>query len=85
MIGRWIAWTLPRRVALHAFVRVYSAWGELGPDYDPVYRTWEEGKKVAAVDPVLASSVDPSTRDKSSDVGPHEPPTEDVKIDNEAE
>ncbi len=35
------AWWLPRRVALLAFVRVYSAWGELGPDYDPVCRSWE--------------------------------------------
>ena len=36
-----VAWLLPRQVALYAFVRVYGAWGELGPDYDHVYKAWE--------------------------------------------
>lgn len=39
-----LAWWLPRRIALFAFVRVYSAWGGCGPDYEPVYKSWELGK-----------------------------------------
>jgi hypothetical protein len=38
-IAWWLAWRLPRRVAL--FVRVYAALGECGPDYARVYEAWE--------------------------------------------
>ena len=38
------AWMLPRKVALFAFVRVYGAWGHCGPDFEPVYKTWEHAK-----------------------------------------
>jgi hypothetical protein len=37
----WVAWQLPRRVALFAFVRVYAVLGECGPDYARVYDAWE--------------------------------------------
>lgn len=37
----WVANHLPRRIALLTFVRVYSAWGECGPDYEHVYKAWE--------------------------------------------
>ena len=43
----WLAWKLPRKVALYAFVRVYGAWGECGPDYDHVYRAWESASSKA--------------------------------------
>jgi len=38
------AWLLPRQVALFAFVRVYSTLGDIGPDYEPVYKAWERGE-----------------------------------------
>lgn len=38
----WIAWKLPPRVALFAFVRVYGIIGDIGPDYRTIYRMWEE-------------------------------------------
>lgn len=39
-----IAWALPRRVALWAFVRVYAADGEApGPEYERAYKAWEAG------------------------------------------
>jgi len=38
----WIAWRLPRRIALWAFIRVYAADGQSpGPDYERVYKHWE--------------------------------------------
>lgn len=37
----WIAFHLPRKVALFAFVRVYGVIGECGPDYARVYAAWE--------------------------------------------
>lgn len=36
-----VAWWLPKKVALYAFVRVYGKWGECGPEYDAVYKAWE--------------------------------------------
>jgi hypothetical protein len=45
-MARWAAWKLPRRVALHAFVRVAAASG-FGPDeltYESMYKAWEEGR-----------------------------------------
>ena len=51
--GRWryclercqwrLAWLLPRKVALFAFVRVYGCTGHCGPDYAPTYDAWERG------------------------------------------
>ena len=39
-----IAWALPRRVAMFAFIRVYAADGQApGPQYERVYRAWEAG------------------------------------------
>ena len=40
----WIAWRLPRKVALLAFVRVYGVLGECGPDYKAAYDAWEQGR-----------------------------------------
>ena len=38
----WIAWHLPRKVALWAFIRVYAKDGEApGPDYKRIYDAWE--------------------------------------------
>jgi hypothetical protein len=42
-ICRRVAFWLPRRLALWAFIRVYAAWGECGPDYPEVYSAWENG------------------------------------------
>jgi len=40
----FIAWSLPRRVALWTFIRVYAAdGGNPGPDYERVYKAWEAG------------------------------------------
>lgn len=42
-----LAWWLPRRVALWAFIRVYAADGLApGPEYDRVCRAWEAGAPV---------------------------------------
>lgn len=39
-----VAWLLPRRVALIAFVRVYSASGDApGPEFDRAYKAFEAG------------------------------------------
>ncbi len=41
-----IAWRLPHRVALWAFIRVYAADGSApGPDYARVYDAWETRRK----------------------------------------
>jgi len=40
----FIAWKLPRRVALWTFIRVYAFDGEApGPEYERVYKAWEKG------------------------------------------
>lgn len=39
----FIAWNIPRKVALFCFVRVYSAIGDLGEDYETAYKNWESG------------------------------------------
>jgi hypothetical protein len=40
----WIAWLLPRQIALWTFIRVYAADGQSpGPDYERVYKAWEAG------------------------------------------
>lgn len=40
----WLAWALPRRIALWAFIRVYAADGHSpGPEYVRVYDAWEKG------------------------------------------
>lgn len=38
-----LAYLLPRKVALLAFVRVYSVLGECGEDFKPVYDLWAGG------------------------------------------
>jgi hypothetical protein len=41
----WIAWRLPHRVALWAFIRVYAKDGQSpGPEYSRVYDAWESAK-----------------------------------------
>lgn len=41
----FIAWALPRRIALWTFIRVYAADGEApGPEYSRVYKAWERGE-----------------------------------------
>ncbi len=44
-IAWWLAWRLPRKVALLAFVRVCGASGETPSNitYDSAYRAWEQG------------------------------------------
>ncbi len=41
----WIAWKLPRRVALWAFIRVTAATGENPSEitYESAYKAWEAG------------------------------------------
>jgi len=40
-----LAYWLPRRVALFAFVRVYASTGDgPGPEYERIYRTWTMGR-----------------------------------------
>lgn len=41
----FIAWHLPRKVALFAFVRVYSVLGDCGPEYDLVCKMWEHKER----------------------------------------
>jgi hypothetical protein len=42
----WIAWYLPRRIALWAFIRVYAfANYNTGPEYDRICKAWESGKR----------------------------------------
>jgi hypothetical protein len=38
-----IAMRLPRKIALLAFVRVYAATGECGPEYARICHAWERG------------------------------------------
>ena len=40
----WLAWHIPRRVALYAFVRVYAVLGTCGNDYSDAYQRWEVGE-----------------------------------------
>ncbi len=43
----WIAWRLPRRLAMWTFIRVYSADGASpGPEYTRVYHAWERGEPI---------------------------------------
>jgi hypothetical protein len=38
----WVAWRLPRRIALWAFIRVYALDGQApGPEYTRIYNAWE--------------------------------------------
>ena len=39
-----LAWFLPRKVALYAFVRVYSTLGTCGDDYTQAYARWARGE-----------------------------------------
>lgn len=41
----FIAWSLPRRIALWTFIRVYAAAGgeSPGPEYERVCKAWERG------------------------------------------
>lgn len=42
-----IAWLLPRKVALWAFIRVYAASGESpGPEYRRAYDAWDHKEDV---------------------------------------
>jgi len=42
----WIAWKLPKRIALWTFIRVYAADGQgPGPEYKRVYDFWESGPR----------------------------------------
>jgi hypothetical protein len=42
---QWVAWALPRRIALWAFIRVHAADGNApGQEYVRVYNAWEAGK-----------------------------------------
>lgn len=43
-VAWWLAWRLPRKVALLAFVRVYAVLGECGPDYERAHKRWEAGE-----------------------------------------
>jgi hypothetical protein len=39
----WVAWHLPHKVALWAFIRVYAKDGQSpGPEYSRVYDAWEK-------------------------------------------
>ena len=42
---RWkVAWLLPRKIALLAFVRVMACTGDSpGPEYSNAYKAWEHG------------------------------------------
>lgn len=57
-----IAWLLPRKVALYAFVRVYGNWGECGADYAPVYEAWESATNGDAVARCSSRRAEPSIR-----------------------
>jgi len=39
----FIAWIMPRKIALYCFVRVYSILGTCGDDYSNAYKLWEQG------------------------------------------
>ena len=38
----WVAWHIPKRIAMWTFIRVYAngTEGECGPDYARVYDAW---------------------------------------------
>lgn len=41
----FVAWSLPRRIALWTFIRVYAADGQgPGDEYSRVYKAWESGQ-----------------------------------------
>lgn len=41
----FIAWRVPRRIALWTFIRVYACDGQgPGPEYERVYKAWERGE-----------------------------------------
>lgn len=40
----FIAWAIPRKIALYCFVRVYSVLGEFGTDYERAYTLFDSGK-----------------------------------------
>lgn len=40
-IALWVAWHLPKRVALMAFIYVYSIQGESGPEFDRICNAFE--------------------------------------------
>lgn len=43
-LQRKVAWLLPRKIALWAFIRVYGCTGDgPGPDYERCYKAWEAG------------------------------------------
>lgn len=39
----FVAYLIPRKVALYCFVRVYSVLGSYAEDYDNAYRIFESG------------------------------------------
>lgn len=40
----WIAWKVPRPIALWCFIRVYACTGDApGEDYGRAYAAWEKG------------------------------------------
>jgi hypothetical protein len=44
----WVAFHLPRKVALFAFIRVYGVLGICGPEFEAAYAEWERrGTKAA--------------------------------------
>lgn len=40
----YIAYLIPRKIALFCFVRVYSVLGSFSDDYSNAYNIWESGK-----------------------------------------
>lgn len=42
-IAWWIAFWMPRSIALFCFVRVYASTGDCGPEYARIYDAWEQG------------------------------------------
>lgn len=40
----FIAWKIPRKVALFAFVRVYSTLDSFSSDYERAYHNWDSGR-----------------------------------------
>ena len=40
----YIAYLIPRKIALICFVRVYSTLGSFSEDYELAYDAWESGK-----------------------------------------
>lgn len=41
----WVAWRIPKRIALWTFIRVYGASGiSPGEEYKKAYNNWESGR-----------------------------------------